>query len=58
MTTTESNRIRDKIIEILEQNGSDVKAVYPLLHWIEGEIHECDKRLQTNKDHAVTPNAS
>jgi tRNA(Ile)-lysidine synthase TilS/MesJ len=51
MNPKESNRLRDKIIEILEQHctdntGTDVRPLYPLLHWIESELHEYGTNLQ------------
>lgn len=51
MNPKDSNRLRDKIIEILQAHctdntGTDVRPLYPLLHWVESELHEYGKNLQ------------
>lgn len=51
MNPKDSNRLRDKIIEILQVNctdntGTDVRPLYPLLHFFEDELHEYGKTLQ------------
>jgi hypothetical protein len=47
MKPEESNRLRDQIIHLLEVNGvTEMKPLYPLLHFFEGELHEYGKTLQ------------
>lgn len=50
-----SNKLRDKIIEIVEdkcfaedkrETPTPLAVVYPLLHFLEGELHEYGKHLQ------------
>lgn len=50
-----SNKLRDKIIEIIEdkcfaqdrrETPTPLAAVYPLLHFLEGELHEYGNHLQ------------
>jgi hypothetical protein len=47
MNPKDSNRLRDQIIHLLEVNGvTEMKPLYPLLHWFESELHEYGKALQ------------
>jgi cobalamin biosynthesis Mg chelatase CobN len=55
MNPKDSNRLRDKIIEIIEsrcfaddkkETPTPLAAVYPLLHFFEAELHEYGKHLQ------------
>lgn len=47
MSPKESNRLRDQIIHLLEVNGvTEMKPVYPLLHFFEAELHEYGTTLQ------------
>lgn len=49
MNPKDSNRIRDKIIEILDSCSGDTvntRPLYPLLHFFEAELHEYGRALQ------------
>lgn len=49
MNPKDSNRLRDKIIDILDTCSGDTvntKPLYPLLHFFEAELHEYGKHLQ------------
>lgn len=51
MNPKESNRLRDKIMEILQAHctdntGTDVRPLYPLIHFFEAELHEYGNNLK------------
>ena len=55
MTTQESNTIRDTIIGILESNGvTNMKPVYPLLHYMEARINNINDLLGDKIDRLGT----
>lgn len=59
MTAQESNKIRDRIIEILEENEGGQKPLYPLLHFVEAQLsakeQECEKYKKLYDAYATGP---
>jgi hypothetical protein len=58
MNPKDSNRLRDKIIEIIEsrcfaddkkETPTPLAAVYPLLHFFEDELHEYGKHVRDDR---------
>lgn len=45
MTAQESNKIKDRIIELLEENEGGQKPLYPLLHFVEAQLSAKEQEI-------------